>query len=153
MTLVLESPAFADGDPLPRDYARDGGNMSPPLAWSDPPEGTRSFALIVEDPDAPGGTFRHWALYNIPADRSGLTADVQGTSPGAFVSAVNDFGNVGYDGPQPPTGHGIHHYHFVLAALDTARLDLPNGADVAEVARAARRHVLEQSELVATYER
>src|SRR5687767_2275713 len=119
MALTLRTPAFADGKKIPVKYTRDGDNLSPPLAWTGAASGTKSFALIVEDPDAPRGTFYHWAVFNIPADRDGLPEGFGNKPVGAGIKAgVNDFGNVGYDGPEPPHGHGVHHYHFRLAALD-----------------------------------
>lgn len=153
MTLTLTSPAFADGERIPDAFARDGHNQLPPLQWSGAPEGVGSYALIVEDPDAPGGTFWHAAIYNIPADRSELS---QGIKPGADASlrfGRNDFGGKGYDGPQPPHGHGVHHYHFRLMALSEPTLDLPDGADAEAVGRKAEEHALEVAEIVGTYER
>ncbi len=153
MAFTLESPAFPNGGEIPRKYARDGNNVSPPLAWKDAPPETKSFVLIVEDPDAPSGTFRHWALYNIPPEPSHLP---EGTTAGAKTESlghgVNDFGNPRYDGPQPPKGHGVHHYHFRLAALDTESLHLPPKARVAEVWKAAKPHVIAEAELVGTFE-
>src|SRR5688572_18075434 len=124
MTLSISSTAFADGQRIPRPYTRDGGNVSPPLQWSGAPAKTRSFAVIVEDPDAPRGTFRHWAAYDIPPDQHGLEEDSGAALPatpgmrGTFRMVTNDFGATRYDGPQPPPGHGTHHYHFRLFALD-----------------------------------
>ena len=152
MSLSLESPAFRHGDAIPQRYARNGKNVSPPLSWTDPPAGTRSFALLVEDPDAPSGTFRHWAVYDIAPQRTTLqAATTKATEPGLGY-AVNDFGSTGYDGPQPPRGHGRHHYHFRLAALDVAHLALPDNAPAAEVWRAARSHMLAEADLVGTFE-
>lgn len=154
MTFVIESPAFGDGERIPRRFARSGENVSPPLQWSGAPPGTRSFALFVEDPDAPSGTFRHWALYNIPAERDRLAEDGATAAGDAdrLGHGVNDFGNPRYDGPQPPRGHGVHHYHFRLAALDVTRLDLPSTAGVEEVWQAALPHVIAEAGLVGTYE-
>src|SRR5690554_3533590 len=100
MPLTLTSPAFADGEPIPEKFTRDGENLSPALKWTGTPEGTQSFVLIVEDPDAPNGTFRHFGAYNIPADRSELAQSVD-TGPDRAISfARNDFGSQGYDGPE-----------------------------------------------------
>src|SRR5687768_17037562 len=115
MSLVLRSPAFADGERNPDRHARQHDNLSPPLEWVGAPEGTRSFALVVEDPDAPRGTFRHWAAFDISPGRTRLEEGA-GRRGGDLKQGANDFGDTGYDGPQPPEGHGPHHYHFRLAA-------------------------------------
>src|SRR5205814_8583043 len=122
-----------------------------PLSWSGAPSGTRGFALIVEDPDAPNGTFYHWAIFNIPADRNSLTEGM-GAPPGAGL-AVNDFGNTGYDGPEQPVGHGTHHYHFRLAALDVPSLALSQPPKVRDVWRDVGKHALATAEIVGTYQR
>jgi Raf kinase inhibitor-like YbhB/YbcL family protein len=150
MALQIRSPAFTNGAAIPDKYTRSGRNISPPLEWSGTPEGTRSFVLLIEDPDAPSGTFRHWAVYDIPGDKIRLdeNADVSNFSQG-----VNDFGNEGYDGPQPPSGHGVHHYHFRIAALDTDRLEGIQGkAKASAVWDKAQAHKIEDAELVGTYE-
>lgn len=145
---MLSSTAFEDGQQLSAEFSCDGEDRSPPLSWSDPPEGTRSFALVVDDPDAPSGTFRHWGAWNIPGDARELAS---GAKPAA--EAVNDFGRTGYGGACPPEGHGPHRYRFKLFALDTDGLDLPSGAKVTEVEKAAAQHLLGQAELTGTYER
>jgi Raf kinase inhibitor-like YbhB/YbcL family protein len=154
MVFALSSPAFGQGQTIPDKYARDGANVSPPLEWQDVPPGTRSFVLTVEDPDAPRGTFRHWGIFNIAGTRDrlpeGTTAGVPSESLG---HGVNDFGNPHYDGPQPPHGHGMHHYHFRLAALDVDHLDLPPKAKVEDIRKAARPHVIGEAEIVGTYAR
>lgn len=154
MAFALESPAFRNGERIPDKYARDGQNLSPPLVWKDAPQGTKSFMLVVEDPDAPSGLFRHWGVYDIGAERDrlleGAIAGSKGESPG---QGVNDFGNPHYDGPQPPKGHGVHHYHFRLAALDVERLHFDDKPRIADMLDRARRHVIAQAELVGTYER
>lgn len=146
--MQIQSPAFTDGSAIPRKYTRDGDNLSPPLQWSGAPEGTRSYVVLIEDPDAPSGTFRHWAAYDLPADRTGLE---EAAAPEHL--GVNDFGNRGYDGPQPPRGHGQHHYHIRVAALDVDHLPLKPKAKVDEVWRAAVPHVLDQAEIVGAYVR
>jgi Raf kinase inhibitor-like YbhB/YbcL family protein len=146
--LELASDAFRDGQAIPRQYSCDGADQSPPLSWGEPPAGTKSFALIVDDPDAPGGTFRHWGAYDIPAEARSLSA---GQAAGAQV--VNDFGKTGYGGPCPPKGHGVHHYHFKLFALGVDKLGLGAGAKVEDVEKAARQHAIGQAELIGTYER
>lgn len=149
MGLKLTSPAFGNGEPIPERYAKEGGNAPPPLEWSGAPEGTCSFALLVEDPDAPSGTFRHWAVYDIPPDRTRLAAgeDLE------FRQGVNDFGNDHYDGPKPPPSHGVHHYHFRLAALDTETLDdARDGVSAGAVWDKALRHVIAETEIIGTFE-
>ena len=150
-TLAKLSPtsdAFQNGGAIPAKFTCDGASQSPPLAWDEPPQGTKSFALVVDDPDAPGGTFRHWGAYDIPANARSLAA---GQALGA--QAVNDFGKPGYGGPCPPQGHGAHHYHFKLFALDVDKLGLSANAKVADVEAAASQRALGQGELVGTYER
>jgi Raf kinase inhibitor-like YbhB/YbcL family protein len=152
MALALQSPAFQYGGAIPEKYARDDRNLSPPLRWSDAPTETRSFMLMVEDLDAPHGVFHHWAVHGIGADQTELREGL-GVSGDGARQAVNDFGQPRYDGPQPPRGHGVHHYHFRLAALDVASLDVRDDASVAEVWQAARPHVIDEIELVGLFER
>ena len=146
--LDLTSSAFQDGQPIPAQYGCDGANQSPPLSWGEPPEGTKSFALVVDDPDAPGGTFRHWGAFDIPADMRSI-------APGQAIGsqAVNDFGKAGYGGPCPPRGHGVHHYHFKLFALQADKLGLGANARVADVETAAAKQAIAQGGLVGIYER
>jgi Raf kinase inhibitor-like YbhB/YbcL family protein len=154
MPLTLISPAFPAGGKIPERYTRDGQNVSPPLKWSGVPDGAKSLVLVVQDPDAPSGIFGHWAVFNIPPDASEL-AEAQDGKPGpsALRQGTNDFGNAYYDGPQPPVGHGVHHYHFRLAALDVPSLSVPGQAGVQLVWKEAQKHALEQTELVGTYAR
>lgn len=152
MSMVLISPAFPDGGQIPRKFSRLGENLFPPLKWNGAPAEVRSYALMVEDPDAPSGTFRHCGIFNIPPDWTELPESVDTLSGGAPRFAENDFGNVRYDGPQPPKGHGIHHYHFHLAALDVPNLTTPASAGVEAMWREARKHTLSQAELVGTFE-
>lgn len=152
MTFALNSSAFEDGKAIPKKYTRDGANLSPPLEWSGAPDRTQSYALIIEDPDAPSGMFRHWAIYNIKGDRTHLPEGIPANT-GELGRAVNDFGNPGYDGPEPPRGHGTHHYHFRMAALDTPTLNVPQNPSVTEVWEAAKPHIIDQAELVGTYAR
>jgi Raf kinase inhibitor-like YbhB/YbcL family protein len=150
MALKLISPAFDHGRRIPDEHARVGRNISPPLEWTGVHEGTRSFVLVVEDPDAPGSSFWHWAVYDIPGDRITLH---EGEDVSSYGLGINDFGNRGYDGPQPPRGHGVHHYHFRLAALGTDHLDgLDNSPRAAAVWDKAQKHVLNVAELIGTYE-
>lgn len=146
--LGLTSSAFEDGQPIPTQYGCDGTNQSPPLSWDEPPQGTKSFALVVDDPDAPGGTFRHWGAYDIPGDTRTIAA---GQAVGS--QAINDFGEAGYGGPCPPQGHGPHHYHFRLFALRADKLDLGANPKVADVETAAEQQAIAQGGLVGIYER
>ncbi len=154
-TMALSSPAFGAGETIPARYTCDGEDISPPLRWEGIPEGTRSFALIVDDPDAPVGTFIHWVLYNIPAERSDLPEGVprQLEVPGIGLQGTNDFkdNRIGYRGPCPPPGKP-HRYFFKLYALDTT-LDVVKGASAATVERAIRGHILAQGQLIGKYGR
>lgn len=152
MALTLHSPAFQNGGAIPDKYARDDQNVSPPLRWTDAPAETRSFVLTVEDPDAPRGVFHHWTVHGIGADQRELREGL-GTEGEGVRQAVNDFGKTRYDGPQPPPGHGVHHYHFRLAALDVANLELPDDANAVQVWQAARPHVIDETEIVGLFER
>ena len=150
--LSISSPAFQDGDPIPVEYTCDGADLSPPLEWSSLPDGTRSVALILDDPDAPGGTFVHWVLYNIPADMMGLLKNesVEGLAGDGIGTGRNDFDQLGYGGPCPPPG-GPHLYRFKVYALDDT-VDLESGATKSELRRSMRRLVLDEAELTGTYQ-
>lgn len=152
MSLTLISPAFAQGERIPDKHARDGENLLPPIKWNGVPEGTRSLALIVEDPDAPRGTFRHLGVFNIPPSWDGLAESADTRNGGGPRFAVNDFGFARYDGPQPPKGHGTHHYHFKLAALNVPNLTVPASAGVEAIWKEACKHKLDEAELVGTFE-
>src|SRR5712691_173552 len=127
---ALTSPAFAAGEMIPAKYTADGPDVSPALEWTAPPGGTKTLALIMDDPDAPSGTWVHWVLVGIPPDRKGLPEGVERKAkPAGFGDAVNgknDFGGLGYGGPAPPRG-SVHRYVFKLYALDTT-LSLPAGS-------------------------
>jgi Raf kinase inhibitor-like YbhB/YbcL family protein len=124
------------------------------VEWRDAPPGTKSFALIVEDPDAPRGIFRHWAAYDIPADAQRLHEGAGSSIQGAAIQmAKNDFGAAKYDGPQPPPGHGVHHYHFRLFALDVPMLDVPADSNASQVLEAASAHAIAEADTVGTFER
>jgi Raf kinase inhibitor-like YbhB/YbcL family protein len=152
MSLQLMTDAFAPDQQIPKRYTKEGENISPALSWQGEPAQTRSFAVVVEDPDAPKGTFTHWVCYNIPAQTHELPPGVsrRGTPGEEMAQGRNDFGNVGYDGAQPPPGPP-HHYHFALYALDT-RLPLSGNATKDEVLDAIQGHVLDQAELVGLYQ-
>ena len=154
MELALRSSAFEPGREIPSRYACEGGDISPPLAWNDPPAGTRSFALIVDDPDAPDPkapltTWVHWVVYDLPADLRALPEGAGGgrLPPGAR-SGVNDWKRADYGGPCPPTGR--HRYFHKLYALDATLGDLGNPGKAA-LERAMQGHVLAGAELVGTY--
>jgi Raf kinase inhibitor-like YbhB/YbcL family protein len=149
----IQSRAFTDGSALPTEFTCDGADQSPPLEWSEPPGGTKSFALIVDDPDAPSGTFSHWAAFNIPGTARDLAAGAGNQSEGMMSQARNDFGNSGYGGACPPNGHGPHRYRFKLLALDVDRLDVPSDAKVKDVEARAEQHLVARAELTGTYER
>jgi Raf kinase inhibitor-like YbhB/YbcL family protein len=154
MTMQLRSSAFSDGATIPRQFTCDGEDVSPPLEWSEAPPETRSFALLCDDPDAPAGTWHHWAVYDVPAFQVGLP---QGSGrrrgEAAFKQALNDFKRMGYGGPCPPSGHGPHHYHFRLLALSVDHLSVHGRPTCQAVEREARQHVLAEAVLTALYKR
>lgn len=152
MSLTVTSDAFANGQSIPAKYSCIGKNISPALAWSEPPAGTQSFALIVDDPDAPAGTWVHWVLFNIPSNVRNLEEDLPVTGKNADPNAIyvgkNSSGNTHYDGPCPPSG--THRYYFKLYALDTTISLLP-GATKEQVLTEMKGHVLAQGELMGTF--
>jgi len=154
MSLTLTSTAFAQGERIPKRYTCEGEDLSPPLSWTGAPDGTRSFVLLCDDPDAPMGTWHHWAVYNIPPEVTELAEGYPtDAAVGPVRQAVTDFGRTGYGGPCPPAGHGTHHYYFKLLALDVGGLDLAEKAECTEVEAAAEPHVLARAELMGTYSR
>lgn len=153
MPLLLASPAFAPGGQIPAEYTCSGADISPPLTWSGVPAGTRSLVLEVEDRDAPGATFRHWAVFDIPASARGLPAGYGPIRPaGGARQTRNDFGRPGYGGPCPPPGPA-HHYTFRLLAIGRPTLDLAASATPVDVLRTAQPYVIQQTELIGTYQR
>jgi Raf kinase inhibitor-like YbhB/YbcL family protein len=153
MTFELHSPAFRNGGAIPDAYARDGDNKSPPLRWTDPPQAAKSFVLIMEDADAPSGAFHHWVVHSLGPDQRELKADAGRGESRSGRQGLNDFGAVGYDGPEPPTGDPAHHYRFRLLALDVANLQVPDGADAPTVETAASGHVIGETEIIGAYRR
>jgi Raf kinase inhibitor-like YbhB/YbcL family protein len=145
-TFTLTTTAFADGGGIPTSCTCDGEDRPPLLAWTNPPAGTRSFALIVDDPDAPGGTFTHWLVYDLPATCARLDEHPAGTS------LPNDFGRTAYGGPCPPVGHGPHRYVFTLLAVDVPNLAV-HGRTRAALERALQGHVLGTARVTGVYER
>lgn len=152
--MLLESPAFADGKSIPSKYTCQGEDIPPELRWSNVPEGTRSFALIVDDPDAPDPkrpkrTWVHWVLYEIPSDATSLPERGRPLPPGTR-EGVNDWDRTGYGGPCPPIGE--HRYFFKLYALDVALGDLSEPTKT-ELEDAMTGHILAKAELMGTYEK
>ncbi len=153
MAFAVKAVGIAAGGKIPREFTCEGADRSPSLRWTDAPSGTRSFALILDDPDAPGGTWTHWLMWNIPGSATGLPADVakaaefrDGTRQGS-----SDFKRIGYGGPCPPPGRA-HRYFVHLYALDR-KLDLKSGAGRAELERAMKGHVIQQAEWMGRYQR
>jgi Raf kinase inhibitor-like YbhB/YbcL family protein len=150
----LGSSAFSDGEVIPKRFTCDGENLSPPLHWSDAPQGTRSFVILCDDPDAPAGVWRHWAVYDLPAERTDLAEGAGGRGGrNGLRQAVNDFGVAAYGGPCPPHGHGRHHYRFRLLALAIDRLAVTAGASYVDVERQAHKNTIAESVLVGIYQR
>jgi Raf kinase inhibitor-like YbhB/YbcL family protein len=156
-TWTLHSTAFDAGRAIPKRHTGDGQDLSPPLGWSDPPSATRGLALVLDDPDAPTPEpWVHWLLYNIPPSVKSLPEGVPTTrtltQPPGAAQGLNSWQKPGYRGPAPPPGHGTHHYHFKLYALDTA-LGLNAGLDKRAVLDAIKGHILAETELIGTYAR
>ncbi len=151
----LSSPAFSAGGPIPRAHTCDGADVSPPLVWSDSPDDTKEFALIMDDPDAPVGTWVHWVLYKLPPKTtnlpSGVPKEAQTKRPVAARQGTNDFRKMGYGGPCPPKGPA-HRYFFKLYALDT-ELTLPPGASKTVLLGAIEGHVLAEAQMMGKYGR
>ena len=152
MEIKITSSAFEDGGLIPSQYTCDGADISPPLQWDAVPEGTKSVALICDDPDAPIGTFVHWVLFNLPADTKELAEGIpKGTTlPNGAQQGTSDFGRIGYGGPCPPSG--THRYFFRIYALDT-QLDLAPGARKPDLLNAMQGHILAQGQLMGKYKR
>jgi Raf kinase inhibitor-like YbhB/YbcL family protein len=152
-TMQLSCEAFAEGGEIPAKFTCDDKNLSPTLKWSSAPAGTKSFALIVDDPDAPMGTWVHWVVYDLPATATevGEGTPKTETIPAGAKQGINDFREIGYGGPCPPPGKP-HRYMFKLYALDTA-LDLKPGATKKQLEKAMGKHILGQAQLMGTYKR
>ncbi|MCK6452600.1 MAG: YbhB/YbcL family Raf kinase inhibitor-like protein [Alphaproteobacteria bacterium] len=153
MAMKLSSTAFPGGAKVPVKYTCDGADLSPPLSWSAAPPATRSFALVCADPDAPAGTWYHWAVYDIPADMTALPEDHSPGQGGVMRDATNDFGRAGYGGPCPPRGHGTHRYAFTVYALKVDRLPLSGKPRCRDVERAAKANALDHATLIGVYAR
>jgi hypothetical protein len=157
MTLTLESPAFGNREKIPAKFTGDGADISPELRWTGLPERTREFALICDDPDAPTSEpWVHWLIYKLPHSLTGLPENVAKTpsvaNPAGALQGANSWRKIGYGGPAPPHGHGIHHYHFKLYALHTP-LGVTAGLDKKGLVGAMRGHILAEAELIGTYQR
>lgn len=152
MEIKIMSSAFGEGGMIPQKYTCDGEDVSPPLSWTDVPEGAKVIALINDDPDAPMGTWVHWVIFNIPASVRELPEDVppQKELKDGARQGRNDFGRIGYGGPCPP--RGTHRYYFKIYALD-AVLSLPAGATKAELLKAMEGHIVAQGQLIGRYQR
>jgi Raf kinase inhibitor-like YbhB/YbcL family protein len=143
--MKVSSPVFEENDTIPRKYTADDANINPPLHIEDVPSGAKSLALVVEDPDAPAGTFHHWVLFNM----NPRTTDIKENSvPVIATQGRNDFGQLEYGGPKPPSGE--HHYFFNIYALDTV-LSLPRGAKSEELESEMKGHIVDQATLVGRY--
>jgi Raf kinase inhibitor-like YbhB/YbcL family protein len=150
----LSSTAFSSGASIPRQFTCDGTNLSPQLSWTGAPSTTQSFALIMDDPDAPAGTWVHWVLYDVPFNTHELAENIptrQELSDGTRQGR-NDFSKIGYGGPCPPPGNA-HRYFFKLYALDSKRLNLRLGASKTDLEHAIQGHILAQTELAGRYNR
>ena len=152
MDIKVTSSAFEEGGMIPPKYTCDGADISPPLRWDAAPEGTKSIALISDDPDAPMGTWVHWVLYNLPADTTELAENIpaEETLPNGAKQGITDFRRVGYGGPCPPSG--THRYFFKIYCIDKT-LDLPPRSDKAALLKAMDGHVLAQGQLMGKYKR
>jgi Raf kinase inhibitor-like YbhB/YbcL family protein len=153
MTFNLESNVFKNGGDIPQKFTCDGADVSPPLVWGNPPSGTKSVALIADDPDAPAGTWVHWVMYDMDPQTLQLREGMANTEsiPGTGEQGLNDFGKIGYGGPCPPPGKS-HRYYFKLFALDTT-LNLEPRATKRDVEQAMKGHILAQTELMGRYKR
>lgn len=153
MSLTISSSSFPNGADIPKQFTCDGADVSPQLSWNDPPAGTKIFALLLDDPDAPVGNWNHWAAWNLPATVRSLPEGVAKTAhlPDGTEQGMNDFRKPGYNGPCPPPGKP-HRYYFKLFALDT-KLDLKAGAGKHDLERAMKGHILAQAEWMGRYKR
>jgi Raf kinase inhibitor-like YbhB/YbcL family protein len=153
MAFEIKSSAFEPGQSIPKKYTCEGSDLSVALAWTDPPAGTKSFALIADDPDAPMGTWVHWVVYDLPAEARGLPEGFpkQETLPDGTRQGLNDFRRVGYGGPCPPPGKP-HRYFFKLYALDK-KIGLPPRATKPQILDAMKNHILVEAQVMGTYKR
>ena len=152
MSLTVKSAAFQDGGMIPSDYTCDGKNISPPISWNNVPEGTKSIALICDDPDAPRGTWVHWVVFNLPPEPKKLDENIPPETKlkAGGIHGINDYHRYGYGGPCPPSG--THRYFFMVYALDCV-LSLEYGAKKSDLEKAMHGHILENGELVGKYQK
>ena len=155
--MLLRSTSFRDGGMIPDKYTCGKGNISPEVNWKNPPKGTKYFALIVDDPDAPGQTWVHWVIFNIPLKKADITGDTYELVEGfprdektrdGIMQGSNDFKNIGYDGPCPPSG--LHRYYFKLYALDSL-VELAAGASKVQLLKAMEKHTLGWTQIMGLY--
>ncbi len=153
MEIKLTSTAFKEGENIPSKYTCEGVNISPELKWKDSIKEARTYAIILDDPDAPGGDFVHWVIYNIPSNIYELHEDITPTRniPDEVMQGTNSFGRIGYRGPCPPEGNA-HRYFFRIYALDTA-LHLKDGAEKYQLEKAMQGHIIAQGKLMGMYKR
>jgi len=154
-SIIVETPAFSMNGTIPRKYTGEGQDLSPPLVWTPFPPGTKEAALIVDDPDAPQPQpWVHWVLYGIPVNTNSLPEGISQSShvPEGMMQGTSSWDRIGYNGPLPPPGHGLHHYHFKLYALD-AQLNLDAGLTKDALLEAILGHVIGEGELIGTYQR
>jgi Raf kinase inhibitor-like YbhB/YbcL family protein len=154
MPIQITSTAFKEGQDIPTQYTCDGANISPPLSWSGVSQEAESLALLMNDPDAPSGTFTHWVLYNLRRDTDGLSESVDNdeTFGKSGRQGTNSFGKIGYGGPCPPPGHGSHRYFFRIYALDS-ELSLNREATGDDLLNAIEGHIIDEGQLMGRYER
>jgi len=157
MAMQIITTAFKPNEPIPLKYSRDGDDVSPALSWTGAPTDTQEFALIMDDPDAPTPQpWVHWVMYKIPPNCAALSDNLPKTAqlkdPSGALQGKNSWNLVGYNGPQPPHGHGTHHYHFRLYALD-APLDVAAELDKGQVLSKLKGHILAEAEIVGTHQR
>jgi Raf kinase inhibitor-like YbhB/YbcL family protein len=154
MEIKIYSNAFKEGEPIPAKYTCQGANVSPELHWSNVPKDVKSFALIVDDPDAPGGDFVHWVIYNIPGSTNELHEDITPSRniPDEVMLGTNSFGKIGYGGPCPPPGKP-HRYYFRIYALDTILHQMESGATKQQLLKAMEKHIIGEGFLMGKYQR
>ena len=151
MSFTVRVEGFSEGADIPRRYTCEGQNTPPVIEWTAEPATTQSFAVIVDDPDAPAGTWTHWLVWDIPDNVRSLSAQAEKVN--GIKSGTNDFGKRGYGGPCPPKGGGPHRYFFRVFALNVASLGVAEGARRATVEKAIRKHVLAEASFMGRYER
>lgn len=150
----VESTNFKDGQMIPKRFTCDGDDISPSISWSSFPKNTRSFVVIMTDPDAPGGTFTHWVVYDIPSSVQKLEENFPKlTKVDGIKQGMNDFNRRGYGGPCPPKGHGYHRYFFKVYAIDLESLGLKAGASRKDVEQKMKGHILQEGQIMGVYRR